>query len=218
MAVQRGNVDNEEDLRLLVSYQKCLSNKFKACEKESKAIKDSLKEKLQKELFVRNVASMPDLPPEEVKDELIYDLAGYLLHTRTTVTECEKCRKGLQTKLEELPETFLAADYTAKRTRGGLKFVTVEFFKIIQVVEEVLSKHFESKEHVYLEKSYETVIEQICEQNLSNPCCDNHPESLAYLITEYIHIRFHLESTRYRNLYLLKERSVSHANKKKSKI
>lgn len=90
MAVQRGNVDNEEDLRMLVTYQKCLSNKFKACEKESKAIKESLKEKLQKELFVCNVTSMPDLPPDEIKDELIYDLAGYLLHSRTTVTECEK--------------------------------------------------------------------------------------------------------------------------------
>ena len=41
MHVKHGNVDNEENLRTLVSYEKCLLNKFKYCEKESAQIQES---------------------------------------------------------------------------------------------------------------------------------------------------------------------------------
>ncbi|KAK4006168.1 hypothetical protein OUZ56_011323 [Daphnia magna] len=52
MHVVRGNIDNEENLRVLVSYQECLLNKFKACEKGAAQIHESFKEQLLEELSV----------------------------------------------------------------------------------------------------------------------------------------------------------------------
>ena len=155
---------------------------------------------------------------ESPNAELIYDLCGYLLHTRKSVLNCEACKKGMVTKLEELPESFLSANYTASRSRGGLKYATENFFKVFQLVEQILSNQFEKKEHVFIKDSYEHVIDRICELKLSNPCCENHPESLPFLIMEYVRIRYHFESKRYRNLYFSKANSVSHSEMKKSKI
>lgn len=170
------------------------------------------------ELTIRFRDEMPKLPVDEVKDELLYDLCGYLLHTHKSTYDCEDCKKGMITKLEELPESFLAPEYTAARTYGGLKFTTERFFQVFQQVEAVVSKQFESKEHIYIKDSCENVIEKICDLNLCNPCCESHPETLPFLIMEYVRIRYHLESSRYRNLHFSKEQSKRHANSKMSRV
>ncbi|KAK4022220.1 hypothetical protein OUZ56_007699 [Daphnia magna] len=64
---------------------------------------------------------------DEVKHEMLYDMCGYLVKTRDSVwIHCPNCKKGLITKYEDLPSTFLSADYTADRNHGGLTFVTGE--------------------------------------------------------------------------------------------
>lgn len=86
MHIERGNIDNEDNLRVLVSYEECLLNKFKACEKEAAEIRESFKEQLLSELSVRYVTVMDDeMSTDETKDEMIYDMCGYLLKTRDTV-------------------------------------------------------------------------------------------------------------------------------------
>jgi hypothetical protein len=78
MHVEHGNVDSEEKLRILVSYEECLLNKFKSCEKEAAQIRESFKEQLLEELAVRYVSVMEDqLSSDEMKDEIIYDMCGY---------------------------------------------------------------------------------------------------------------------------------------------
>ncbi|KAK4026511.1 hypothetical protein OUZ56_027708 [Daphnia magna] len=131
MHLVRGNIDNEENLRVLVSYEECLLNKFKACEKEAARIRESFKEQLLEELSVRYVDVMDNQSSnDEVKHEMLYDMCGYLVKTRDSVwIHCPNCKKGLITKYEDLPSTFLSADYTADRNHGGLTFVTVNFLK-----------------------------------------------------------------------------------------
>jgi hypothetical protein len=76
MHVERGNVNNEENLRTLVSYEECLLNKFKSCEKEAAQIRESFKEQLLEELLVRYYVSVMEdqLSDVEMKDEMIYDM------------------------------------------------------------------------------------------------------------------------------------------------
>jgi len=118
----------------------------------------------------------------------------------------------------QLPESVLPAEYVASRSKGGLLFATVKFFKVFQLVEQIVSTQLENKCHVYIKDSYETVIDHICELKLSNPCCENHPETLAFLIMEYVRIRSYFKSKRYRNLYFSKEHSISHSQVKKSQL
>ncbi|XP_045024866.1 uncharacterized protein LOC123469721 isoform X3 [Daphnia magna] len=211
--------DNEENLRVLVSYEECLLNKFKACEKEAARIRESFKEQLLEELSVRYVDVMDNQSSnDEVKHEMLYDMCGYLVKTRDSVwIHCPNCKKGLITKYEDLPSTFLSADYTADRNHGGLTFVTVNFFKIIQLVENVMSNFFDNDSHVYISNCYETVMSEICKLKLLNVFCFEHEESLPYIILQYVHIRFHTESKRFRNFYLSKERTQMKTNKKMSR-
>lgn len=126
-------------MRILVSYEECLVNKFKACEKEAVEKRASFKQQLLEELSIRYVNVMDDeMSTDETKDEMIYDMCGYLLKTRDTVwTNCDDCKKGLITKYEDLPPTFLSAEYTAERNH-----LRVNFFKIIQKVENVVKNFF----------------------------------------------------------------------------
>lgn len=219
MHVSRGNIDDEENIRVLASYDECLVNKFKACEKDADQIRQSFKEQLLEELSVRYVAVMDD--PEskdEIKDELLYDLCGYLIKTRDSVwIDCSDCKKGLITKYGDLPNDFLSADYTASRNFGVLTFVTVDFFRIMQLVENVVSHFFDNSNHIYVNNCFEKVMSKLCELNLKNPCCDKHKDSLPYLMMQYVHIRFHTESKRYRNIHLSKDRTEMQQNKKLSR-
>ena len=50
-----------------------------------------------------------------------------------------------------------------------------------------------------------------------NPCCKSHEESLPYLMMEYVQIRYHTESKRFKNLHLSKIRTEMNFNKKMSR-
>ena len=176
--VQRGNVDNEEELQLLVKYQKCLVSKFKACEQEASTIRQSFRDKLVKELSLKCIPEMEDLPLEEVKDQLIYDLCGYLF------LDCSECKSGMLTTVEA--RVVLASRICCFSVKRRTAICNREVF---QLVEQIVSSQFENKCHVYIKDSYETVIDHICELKLSNPCCENHPEILPFLII--LIYRFH---------------------------
>ena len=61
------------------------------------------------------------------------------------------------------------------------------------------------------------LLSKLCELNLKNPCCDKHEDSLPYLMMQYVHIHFHTESKRYRNIHLSKDRTEMQQNKKLSR-
>jgi hypothetical protein len=93
-------VDNEDELKVLVGYKKCFVDRFKKIEEDRKQAKLNLKDKLLTELSIRyfdhieNQVSSSDV----TNDELIYDICGYLLHSRSEVLECCKCKSLLKTE------------------------------------------------------------------------------------------------------------------------
>ncbi|EFX70922.1 hypothetical protein DAPPUDRAFT_327702 [Daphnia pulex] len=64
----------------------------------------------------------------------------------------------------------------------------------------------------------EEVMSELCKLNVLNVCCDKHEDSLPYLIMQYVHIRFHTESKRFRNIHLSSDRTQMKTNKKLSRI
>ncbi len=64
------------------------------------------------------------------KNQGIYDVVGYVLHSRCRhILDCKECKNLMETEEHLLPQNFLAADYTAMRTHGGLKFPSIPMFK-----------------------------------------------------------------------------------------
>ncbi|XP_045034625.1 uncharacterized protein LOC123475690 [Daphnia magna] len=92
-------------------------------EEERKQAKLTLKDKLLTELSIRYVDHIENQvsSSDVTNDELIYDICGYLLHSRSAVLECRKCKSLLKTEESQLPETFAPKNYTLTRTYGYLK-------------------------------------------------------------------------------------------------
>jgi hypothetical protein len=87
----------------------------------------------------------------------------------------------------------------------------------MQLVENVVSDFFDNADHIYVNNCFEKVMSELCKLKVKNPCCDKHEDSLPYLMMQYVHIRFHTESKRYRNIYLSKDRTLMQQNKKLSR-
>ena len=68
----KGNINNEENLRVLANYDECLVNKFKDSKKEAAQLREYFKDQLLEELSVRYVDVMDDVASnDEFKMELI---------------------------------------------------------------------------------------------------------------------------------------------------
>ena len=156
--VRNANVDDKEDLSVLVAYNDCLHARFKHCDKTSREVKEKLREDLLQELTRHYVDDIPYDPKksDEIKDMLIYDLCGYLIHTRSSVVHCENCKKLLS--VDECD--FGPSRYTELRTRGYLKFASVNMFKTFREVEKVISSHF-TNGHIYVGDSFQKCLSKI---------------------------------------------------------
>ena len=119
-------------------------------------------------------------------NELVYDICGYILHSRSQVLECEKCKVLLKRNESQLPENYPPANYTLSRTYSDLELASERMFLTFRQVERIVDDHFASSEHVFIRDAFENVVNQIGTLNLFNLSCDEHPGILPYLIMEYI--------------------------------
>lgn len=150
VVIKGSNVDSSEDIKILVTISKCLSEKAKQSDLAADDLKKSLEDKLLKELTVRYVDSIPVQPKNDyINDIAIYDLFGYLLKAWPSVTECEDCCKAVRCDELQLPPDFTADNFTALRTRGGLIFVAIGMFKAFRVIETIIQSHFNPIGQIY---------------------------------------------------------------------
>lgn len=211
-------MDGKDGGQILVAYKECLIHKFRACEAEAKKIKSALKDDLQKELLSRYTSDIPDAPSDSTRDQLVYDLCGYLIRTRHEVCgTCSLCNALMETE-ETKMEDFMPAKYTFQRSFGDLKYATPAMFKTFRAVEDVIDAHFASPNHIFVRDSYDTVLENVKQLSLIPISCQQHPGTVPYLIMEYVQIRFHFEAVRYQNLHLSKMHASIVQHKKLSTL
>ena len=111
-------------------------------------------------------------------------------------------------------ESFQPAQYTFQRSYGGLKYATVDMFNTFREVENVIDAHLKSPDHIFVRDSYEKALSEISQLKLIPISCHAHPDTLSYLVMEYVQIRFHCEARRYQNLHLLKLQATILGHKK----
>ncbi|KAK4037052.1 hypothetical protein OUZ56_029094 [Daphnia magna] len=133
---------------------------------------------------------------------MVYNLCGYLLHSRKYLLKCEDCLNTLETSLESLPPDFSEAIATNRKDRGGLKYCTKEMFDLFIIVEEAYRAEVDlGKLNIldWFERSMET-LGVLVKENKFNPtiCCDTHRKELVgKLVLEYLIIRNHLETKKW---------------------
>ena len=89
--IRNANVDGKDTGEILVTYKVCLIHKFREYDKEAKEIKINLKDMVQKELLTRYASDIPDGPSDNTRDQLVYDLCGYMIRTRHEI--CHSCKE-----------------------------------------------------------------------------------------------------------------------------
>lgn len=138
VTIRNVNVAGKDAGEILVAYKQCLINKFRECEKKAKDIKKDLKDSLQKELLLRYTNDIPDGKSDAIRDQLVYDLCGYIIRTRHEVCQTwEACNHLMETEESEM-EDFLPAKYTYQKSYGSLKYATVAMFKIFHAFEDAI--------------------------------------------------------------------------------
>ena len=109
------------------------------------------KEELLEELSIQYVSDIvnPNSKSDYIDNVLLYELCGYLVHARPSLTNCLDCKNSIVTNELILPENFLAADRTKLRTKGGLTFVSIPMFQTIQELEGIIKWHFNNPHHYF---------------------------------------------------------------------
>jgi hypothetical protein len=113
---------------------------------------------------------------------------------------------------------YHVSPFSVSNRYGGLKLASVAMFRTFRVVENVVIEHFKSASHIYVRDSYQECISKISLCNVMPVSCEDHLDTLPFLIMEYLQIRFHFESKRLRNIELSKSRINVHAYSKLAKV
>ena len=204
-----------------MSLGKCLQQHAKASDIAVATIKECLKEELLEELSIRFVGDVinPKAKSDYLDDVAMYELYGYLVHARPSLTNCQDCKKSIVADELHLPDDFLAADLTKMRSKGFLTFVTIPMFKTIREIEGVIKWHFNNPEHFYVLDTFQHCITKICNLHLIPIFCEQHGEALIpYMVMKYTKIRHHFEAKRLNNLLLSKQKAKVKAKFKEGKL
>ncbi len=218
--IKGSNIDSSEQIVILVTLSKCLQHKAKQSDIAAADLKKSMEDTLLNELTTRYVDSLPNPKKiDYINDIAIYDICGYILKARPSVTECPDCKKSVICDELDLPPDFNADHFTALRTRGKLIFVTVNMFLTFRVIESIIESHFNPIGQMYVENSFQQCIVKISKAQILRLFCDVHRDHhLPYLIREYVSVRYHFESVRLKNLLLSQSKAEKVLNGKLSKL
>ncbi len=167
---------------------------FKENVSQAAKMRNNLKDTLLKGLILSTNSEMDKNGDklDLVQSNSTYYLLGYVLHTRKDQINCECCFDSLTTEQNELPNDFYAAYITKLKSQGFLRFASSGMYYTFAKVEKFLQDHFKT----------EKVIKEVATNGLGIPkiCCESHRESMfSFLVNEYIEIRYHIESKRYKN-------------------
>lgn len=217
--VKGSSIDSSEQIVVLATISKCLQHKAKQSDIAAADLKKCMEDILLKELTSRYVDSLPEREKVDyINDIAIYDVCGYMLKARPSVTVCLDCKHSVQCDELELPPDFNFDHFTGLRTRGNLIFVTVNMFQTFRVIESIIESHFNPIGQMYAENSFEECITKISKAQILKLFCDIHRDHhLPYLIREYVGVRYHFESVRLKNLMLSQSKAVKVSNAKLSK-
>lgn len=119
----------EDRMSLLTSYKDCMLIRFK--KKEAKDRKQALKDRLAKGINIIDGSAYNMAAFDKCIDDVVYDLAGYVVHSRQNVIgSCAECWASLVTT-ENLPENTSPNKFLLLRDKGGLKKVTLICFLLL---------------------------------------------------------------------------------------
>lgn len=181
-ARRNANIDDGEGVECLVSLANCLKKQAKELDVSAATIKCCLKKELLEELTIRYVGDISNPKIDYMDNVPIYDLCGFLVRARPSMSKCAACKSSIVSNDFQLPDDFTAADFTRLRTKGGLTFVSIPMFKCVRELELVIQGHFNDPNHFYVVDTFQVCITKMSGTHLMEIFCEEHREEMISLV------------------------------------
>lgn len=156
-----GNIDNEERITVLTTYNNCMVKSFKENAEAAAAMRNNLKDALLKVVvYSTECYRKAERSLDLVQSNAVYYLCGYLLHSRAPQINCQCCKDSLSSPENELPSDFYASYMTSLKLKVGLLFVSLGMFHTFAKVERRVQEIFKG-DNAYIRYSFELIIERL---------------------------------------------------------
>lgn len=170
VTLRNANVENDDDIRVLVDFKDFLIQKSRNNKKAASDLRETLKYELMEGLsrkYVDDLSLNSLSNADRIKKMLVYDVAGYMIHTRSFIyRDCGDCINSVRDEKENFPEHFQADEYTRSGDRGQLVFVAIPVYETLFIVENVVSKHFATNSHIHVMDSFYDCVTKISLQSV----------------------------------------------------
>lgn len=212
------NVDNTEKMTILTSFRECLLNACKNSKKKTKCFKETVKDKLLKQLIFEDHSPLETSTKNgTITDNIVYYMCGYMIFKYRKMA-CKQCLETINLDLELLPEVITKEKLTLMKTKGKLKLASNNFFRLVSHVEAILLS-FCIIDNIYVKNAFEEILKQISENEIPKVGCSKHaPQFVVNLIYDYLLLRFKAIARKKNQERVEALVTKRHSNRKMSKI
>ena len=193
-----------------------LKRQFKRNETEWKYQRETLKDILLDGIKIQ-LKEEDTLSVDEISQNIVYYICGYMCK-QISKNKCTSCISTISCGFENLPENFNAAQLTAHKSKGWLKFVSTEMFHLISKVEFMFCDFCETGD-VWKDGAFADLLYTICVDTLPKiGCSDHYLEFKSNIIYDYLICRFKCLAKEKRIELCEAKRTRTHKNRKFSKL
>ncbi|KAK4028030.1 hypothetical protein OUZ56_017193 [Daphnia magna] len=164
------NVDDESDLNseerltVLTNYHDWIKGGYKENKKKQDAFRKFVKDLLLDGITVQVETELQNSSQTaSTSDNVIFYIGGYMVNKIQKRSKCMTCIDSVKGGLESLPKDFAAQDLTELKSKGYLKFASLNLFMLLKVVEKEIQKKIDID-----------IITSLVEHQLPQISCQDH--------------------------------------------
>lgn len=154
----------------------------------------------------------------EVSDNIVYYIGGYLVYSFGKKKHCACCVKTMAAENgSSLPDNMTAQTLTKLKSKGWLKWASLDLFNLLTIVEKTIIK-FVNEGIIFLRDAFEAILRELVFDNLPQVGCHKHGnEFMTEIIFKFMILRFKCIAKRKSMEKTEKKNSNAHTHAKLSK-
>ncbi|KZS19710.1 Uncharacterized protein APZ42_013770 [Daphnia magna] len=122
-------------------------------------------------------------------DNVIFYIGGYMVNKIQKRSKCMTCIDSVKGGLESLPKDFAAQDLTELKSKGYLKFASLNLFMLLKVVEKEIQKKIYIGQ-IFRPNSFTDIITSLVEHQLPQISCQDHMQVfMTNIIMDFMYTR-----------------------------
>lgn len=180
-------------MTLLSSYKDWLTSLYKTNKKAFAAKRAHMKDILLKGIFIELGPWITESNSStQVSHNIVYYIGGYLVYSfGRKKNQCSCCLKSMAAESgSNLPENMTAQTLTKLKSKGWLKWASVELFTLLTIREKTII-NFVNEGLIFVRDAFEAILKELVYENLPPVGCHDHRvEFITDIIFKFMLLRF----------------------------